>query len=36
MGYGLAHLTNFHDPSNHENGFLGDYNRLFSIFENPL
>ena len=32
----LTHIINFHDPSNHENGFLGGYNRLISIFKNTL
>ena len=29
----LTHMINFHDPSKHENGFLGDYDRLFSILK---
>ena len=28
----LTHINDFHDPSNHENGFIGDFNRKISIF----
>ena len=29
-------MIDFHDPSYHENGFLGGYNRFFLTIENPL
>ena len=30
------HKIDFHDPSNHENGFLGNYKQVFSIFKKSL